>query len=61
MNTSIKYKEDKLIKFLQALLAPALAFSGGGDSALLLAACKEANVPVKVITCSTPLVPAFEN
>ena len=60
MNTSIKYKEDKLIKFLQALPAPALAFSGGVDSALLLAACKEANVPVKVITCSTPLVPAFE-
>ena len=60
MNTSIKYKEDKLIKFLQALPAPALAFSGGVDSALLLAACKEANVPVKVINCSTPLVPAFE-
>ena len=60
MNTSIKYKEDKLIKFLQALPTPALAFSGGVDSALLLAACKEANVPVKVITCSTPLVPAFE-
>lgn len=60
MNTSIKYKEDKLIKFLQALTAPALAFSGGVDSALLLAACKEANVPVKVINCSTPLVPAFE-
>ena len=60
MNTSIKYKEDKLIKFLQALPAPALAFSGGVDSALLLAACKEANIPVKVITCSTPLVPAFE-
>ena len=60
MKNSLAQKEKNLIKFLQALPAPALAFSGGVDSALLLAACKEANVPVKVINCSTPLVPAFE-
>ena len=60
MKNPLAQKEEKLIKFLQALPAPALAFSGGVDSALLLAACQKANAPVKVITCSTPLVPAFE-
>ena len=60
MKNSLAQKEDKLIKFLQALEAPALAFSGGVDSALLLAACQKANVPVQVITSVTPLMPAFE-
>ena len=60
MLDSLTQKETALIKFLQELPSPALAFSGGVDSALLLAACQKAKVPVKVITCITPLMPAFE-
>ena len=39
MKYTLEEKEARLIKFLQQLEAPALAFSGGVDSALLLAAC----------------------
>lgn len=60
MKDSLLTKEAELLKFLQQLPAPALAFSGGVDSALLLAACKIAKVPLKIITAVTPLVPAFE-
>lgn len=60
MENSLLEKEKALLKFLQQLPAPALAFSGGVDSALLLAACKIAKVKVKAITAVTPLVPTFE-
>ncbi|MBQ7318307.1 MAG: ATP-dependent sacrificial sulfur transferase LarE [Phascolarctobacterium sp.] len=60
MEATLLMKETALLKFLQQLPKPALAFSGGVDSALLLAACKIAKVPVKAITAVTPLVPAFE-
>lgn len=60
MTNSLVQKEKELIKFLQDLPTPALAFSGGVDSALLLAACQKAKVPVQVITCITPLMPTFE-
>ncbi len=60
MKNSLAQKEKNLIKFLQALPTPALAFSGGVDSVLLLAACQKAGIDVKVITCVTPLIPAFE-
>lgn len=60
MEKSLTSKEAKLIKFLQGLPTPALAFSGGVDSALLLAACKIADVKVQLITAVTPLVPQFE-
>ena len=36
MKYTLEEKEAKLIKFLQQIEAPALAFSGGVDSALLL-------------------------
>ena len=60
MNNTLSQKEAMLIDFLQKLPTPALAFSGGVDSALLLAACQKAKVDVKVFTAITPLVPAFE-
>ena len=60
MNNNLSQKEAKLIEFLQKLPAPALAFSGGVDSALLLAACQKAKVAIKVFTAITPLMPAFE-
>jgi uncharacterized protein len=60
MNNTLSQKEAKLIDFLQKLPAPALAFSGGVDSALLLAACQKAKVDIKVFTAITPMMPAFE-
>jgi PP-loop superfamily ATP-utilizing enzyme len=48
MNNTLSQKEAKLIDFLQKLPTPALAFSGGVDSALLLAACQKAKVDIKV-------------
>lgn len=60
MKYTLEEKEAKLIKFLQQLEAPALAFSGGVDSALLLAACQKAKVDVKIFSAITPLMPAFE-
>lgn len=60
MELTLAQKEANLIKFLQQLPAPALAFSGGVDSALLLAACQKAKVDVKIFSAITPLMPAFE-
>ena len=60
MNNTLSQKEAKLIDFLQKLPTPALAFSGGVDSALLLAACQKAKVDIKVFTAITPMMPAFE-
>lgn len=60
MINTLEQKEANLIKFLQKLEAPALAFSGGVDSALLLAACQKAKVNLKVFSAITPLMPSFE-
>ena len=48
MNNTLSQKEAKLIDFLQKLPTPALAFSGGVDSALLLAACQKAKVDINI-------------
>ena len=60
MKYTLEEKEAKLIKFLRQLETPALAFSGGVDSALLLAVCQKAKVDVKIFSAITPLMPAFE-
>lgn len=60
MNETLLAKETKLLKFLQRYHKPALGFSGGVDSSLLLAACKKAGVNVQAITACTPVLPAFE-
>lgn len=53
-------KEAALIKFLQQYQHPALAFSGGVDSSVLLAACREAKVNVIPITALSEFTPLFE-
>lgn len=53
-------KESRLHKMLQGLKKPALAFSGGVDSSLLLAACAQAGVQAVAIMADTPVVPQFE-
>lgn len=60
MNQSLALKEAALIKFLQQYKNPAIAFSGGVDSSLLLAACKAAGVSVKPIMADSSVVPNFE-
>lgn len=56
----LKKKEEQLLKLLQSLDKPMLAFSGGVDSSLLLAACVKAGVMTEVVMADTPLVPEFE-
>ncbi len=60
MDDILAAKEEKLHAFLQTLRHPALAFSGGVDSSLLLAACIKAGLPVVALTADTPLLPRFE-
>lgn len=53
-------KEAALIKYLQQYQRPALAFSGGVDSSVLLATCREAKVNVIPITALSEFTPLFE-
>lgn len=57
---TLQQKENKLFALLQGLEKPAVALSGGVDSALLLAACSRAGVQAAAITAFTPLQPQFE-
>lgn len=57
---TLQQKENKLLALLQGLDKPAVALSGGVDSALLLAACSRAGVQAAAITAFTPLQPQFE-
>lgn len=57
---TLQQKENKLFTLLQGLDKPAVALSGGVDSALLLAACSRASVQAAAITAFTPLQPQFE-
>lgn len=57
---TLQQKENKLFALLQGLDKPAVALSGGVDSALLLAACSHAGVQAAAITAFTPLQPQFE-
>lgn len=57
---TLQQKENKLFALLQGLAKPAVALSGGVDSALLLAACSRASVQAAAITAFTPLQPQFE-
>lgn len=57
---TLQQKENKLLVLLQSMDKPAVALSGGVDSALLLAACSRAGVQAAAITAFTPLQPQFE-
>lgn len=57
---TLQQKENNLFALLQGLDKPAVALSGGVDSALLLAACSRAGVQAAAITAFTPLQPQFE-
>lgn len=57
---TLQQKENKLFALLQGLAKPAVALSGGVDSALLLAACSRAGVQPTAITAFTSLQPQFE-
>lgn len=57
---TLQQKENKLFALLQGMDKPAVALSGGVDSALLLAACSRAGVQAAAITAFTPLQPQFE-
>lgn len=57
---TLQQKENKLFDLLQGLDKPAVALSGGVDSALLLTACSRAGVQAAAITAFTPLQPQFE-
>ncbi len=52
--------EGRLLKYLKSLEKPAVAFSGGVDSSLLLAACRKAGTDAVAITADIPQVPQFE-
>lgn len=58
--SDLQQKEQRLLQLLQSFTRPMLAFSGGVDSSLLLAACVKAGVLTEVIMADTPLVPEFE-
>lgn len=53
-------KEKALLQLLAGMKKPAVALSGGVDSALLLAACCRAGTQPAAITAFTPLQPSFE-
>lgn len=60
LNEIIAAKEAALIEYLKKYKRPAVAFSGGVDSSVLLAACCVAGVEVKPIMAKSCLVPQFE-
>ena len=53
-------KEAALYKFLQQYQKPAIAFSGGVDSSVVLAACRKAGVEAQPIMCLAEMIPQFE-
>jgi len=60
MNQTIADKEAALIKYLQQFQHPAIAFSGGVDSSVVVAACRAAGVKAVPIMADTKAVPQFE-
>lgn len=56
----LQEKETRLLNMLRQLDKPAVAFSGGVDSSLLLAACERAGVDAVALFADTLVVPAFE-
>ena len=60
LNEIVAAKETALIEYLKKYKRPAVAFSGGVDSSVLLAACCVAGVEVKPIMAKSCLVPQFE-
>ncbi|MCD7974266.1 MAG: ATP-dependent sacrificial sulfur transferase LarE [Phascolarctobacterium sp.] len=60
MDDGILALEGRLLKYLKSLKKPAVAFSGGVDSSLLLAACRKAGADAIAITADVPQVPQFE-
>lgn len=57
---NITEKEIKLLKYIQQYKQPAIAFSGGVDSSVVLAACKTAGVQVQPIMALAAMIPQFE-
>lgn len=61
MNTQdLTIKEAKLLKYIQQYKHPVIAFSGGVDSSVVLAACKAAGVQVQPIMVLAEMIPQFE-
>lgn len=61
INEALAAKEAALFQFLKKYKRPAVAFSGGVDSSVLLAACCVAGLEVKPIMAESCLVPQFEH
>lgn len=59
-NQALTSKEAALIQYLQQYRHPAVAFSGGVDSSVVLAACKAAGVQVQPIMALAAMIPQFE-
>lgn len=60
MEQTLATKEAALIKFLQQYQHPAVAFSGGVDSSVVVAACRAASIQAEPIMADTKAVPRFE-
>lgn len=60
MHDILARKEVKLLESIRQYERVAVAFSGGVDSSVVLAACKEAGVEVVPIFANTVAVPEFE-
>lgn len=57
---NLSTKEEKLLKYIQQYNYPAVAFSGGVDSSVVLAACKAAGVQLQPIMALAAMIPQFE-
>ena len=60
MSDTLQVKEAKLLQYIQQYKHPAVAFSGGVDSSVVLAACKAAGVQVQPIMALAAMIPKFE-
>ena len=60
MSATLSAKENALLALLQKYHKPALAFSGGVDSGVLLAACLQANLKVEPILADSCALPQQE-
>ena len=60
MSDTLVAKEAKLLQYIQQYKHPAVAFSGGVDSSVVLAACKAAGVQVQPIMALAAMIPQFE-
>ena len=60
MEKTLQEKERELYRFLQQYRKVAVAFSGGVDSSVVLAACKAAGVAAEAIFADSQAVPQFE-